>query len=71
MKPVWEQVKTKLANSKIEFKEIDEDLMKTPGVTEYPTILMITESGRRVKYIGGPHVTQLSNWMASPAPLNY
>lgn len=62
MKPVWEQVKTVLSETGIEFYEIDEDVAKTPGVNGYPTILMIDENGFRSQYPGASEFEQLRAW---------
>jgi thiol-disulfide isomerase/thioredoxin len=67
MKPVWAQVKETLAESAIEFYEVDEDVAKTPGVNGYPTILMIDENGYRHQYPGGSDFTTLREWCVAPA----
>jgi thiol-disulfide isomerase/thioredoxin len=68
MKPVWEQVKSVLADTALEFHEIDEDVAKTPGVNGYPTILMIDENGFRHQYPGPSDFEQLRAWCVAPAP---
>lgn len=67
MKPIWAQVKETLAESMIQFYEIDEDVAKTPGVNGYPTILMIDENGYRHQYPGGIEFESLRAWCVSPA----
>ncbi len=71
MSEVWDRVKESLAGTGLEFKEIDEDFTRTPNITEYPTIMMITESGRAVKYKGPIDFEQLRNWIVSPRPYEY
>jgi thiol-disulfide isomerase/thioredoxin len=67
MKPVWEQVKAAASGSGVRFAEVDEDQAKTPGVTGYPTIRMVLESGRTVEYTGGADFERLRSWVVSPA----
>ncbi len=71
MRTIWDQVKMAIAGPGIEFREVDEDLAKTPGINEYPTIIMITETGRAVKYKGEPDFVALRNWIVSPLPYEY
>lgn len=66
MKPIWAGVKLNLANSGIEFNEVDEDVAKTPYITSFPTIIMLTEKGKRLKYPGGADFDKLRNWCMSP-----
>ena len=68
MKPVWATVKASLADSGVQFRELDEDVAKTPGVTGYPTILMLDEKGHSHKYNGIADATQLRNWIVAPTP---
>jgi len=68
MKPVWAQVKYAAEGSGITFVEIDEDVAHTPGITGYPTILMVTEGGRTIKYDGRSNFAQLRNWVLQVAP---
>lgn len=68
MKPIWAQVKETLADTALEFHEIDEDIAKTPGVNGYPTIIMIDENGFRHQYPGGIDFEKLRSWCASPSP---
>lgn len=68
MKPIWAQVKETLAETAVEFYEIDEDVAKTPGVNSYPTILMIDENGFRHQYPGAYNFEQLRSWCVSPDP---
>ena len=74
MKPIWEQVKRDLYHRsgvpRVKFIEINEDIAKTPGVTGYPTIRMLLESGRQVEYHSAPTVESLKNWIISPTFLN-
>lgn len=65
MKPIWEQVKIATAGSGIVFKEVDEDKAKTPGITGYPTILMVDGSST-YKYPGQPDFETLRDWVVSP-----
>lgn len=67
MKPVWEQVKIAVAESNIEFYEIDEDVAKTPGINGFPTIRMLDEYGQRRQYPGGADFEQLRRWVVNPA----
>jgi thiol-disulfide isomerase/thioredoxin len=69
MKPVWEKVKTATTGSGIEYIEVDEDLVHTPGISGYPTIIMLDEQGRRHKYIGQADFDTLRNWCVSPNPM--
>lgn len=66
MMPIWERVKQATVDSGIIYKEIDEDVAKTPGIKAYPTIRMVTERGDMVDYTGGPNFTTLRNWVVSP-----
>lgn len=66
MKPIWAGVKLNLANSGIEFNEVDEDVAKTPYITSFPTIVMLTEKGKRMVYPGGADFDRLRNWCLSP-----
>jgi thiol-disulfide isomerase/thioredoxin len=66
MRPVWEQVKLAVGNNGILFREINEELYQTPGVTTYPTIRMVTEGGTMVEYKGGANFTALRNWLLAP-----
>lgn len=66
MKPVWLAVKTNLSQTGIEFKEIDEDVAKTPYISSYPTIVMLTEKGKRQIYSGPADFDRLRNWCLSP-----
>jgi thiol-disulfide isomerase/thioredoxin len=66
MKPVWEKVKVAAANSGIIFSEVDEDIAHTPGITGYPSIIMLNERGERSKYFGTADFDTLRNWVVSP-----
>lgn len=66
MKPVWAAVKIATEGSGIQFKEVDEDIAKTPGIDGYPTIIMIDELGYKYQYLGGPDFEKLRNWIVSP-----
>jgi thiol-disulfide isomerase/thioredoxin len=66
MKPIWEQVKLATAASGILFNEIDEDVARTPGVTGYPTIIMLNERGERSKYDGPADFATLRAWVVNP-----
>lgn len=66
MKPIWERVKMATNGSGIIFKEVDEEVAKTPGITGYPTILMIDEAGHKHQYDGVPDFIRLRNWIVSP-----
>ncbi len=66
MKPVWEQVKVAVSGSGVTFDEINEDNAKTPGISGYPTILMLDERGHTIKYSGGPDFETLRNWVVAP-----
>lgn len=65
MKPIWFTVKNQTKNTGIVFKEVNEEITKTPGITSYPTILMITENGSTVQYNGPSDVNRLRNWITS------
>ena len=66
MKPVWDSVVAATRDSGIIFKELDEDVVKTPGIDGFPTIIMLDENGYRHKYSGGPDFTKLRNWVIAP-----
>lgn len=68
MAPIWDGVKANLSQSGIEFIEINEETAKTPYIKAYPTIIMLTETGKRVHYRGAPDFNQLRNWCLSPIP---
>lgn len=65
-KPVWEDVKAATAGSGIEFIEVDEDVAKTPYVLFFPSVYMLSETGTRHQYKGGPNFETLRNWCVSP-----
>jgi len=69
MKPIWEQVKATCIknNAGINFKESDEDKTPTPGITGFPTIIMIDEYGRSSRYLGRPDYNALLAWITTPA----
>lgn len=67
MKPVWQQVKDRAAHSGIVFVEIDGDKQKTPGVTSYPTIMMIVD-GKSYKYGGKADYQQLWRFVMNIKP---
>jgi thiol-disulfide isomerase/thioredoxin len=72
MKPVWADVKSAVQDSGIQFIEVDEGGdIRTPGITSYPTIIMLDEKGRRVKYHGGPDFAKLRAWIVSPNPQDF
>lgn len=66
MKPVWDRVVAASSGSGIVFKESDEDVTKTPGITGYPTIRMLTEQGTTIQYSGGPNYDNLRRWILAP-----
>lgn len=66
MKPIWSRVKMATKGSGIVFKELDEDVAKTPGVNGYPTIRMIDEHGFTSDYSGQPNFENLRAWVVSP-----
>lgn len=66
MKPIWEQVKLATINSGVIYREIDEDVAHTPGITAYPTILMLTETGHVYQYNGPNDFNRLRNWITRP-----
>lgn len=66
MKPIWDQVKLATINSGIIYREIDEDKTHTPGITGYPTILMLSESGHTYLYTGPANFNRLRNWIIGP-----
>lgn len=63
MKPVWNAVKSSTLANGIVFREVDEDVAKTPGITGYPTILMVDEHGKTSQYNGGSDMVSLRNWI--------
>ncbi len=66
MRQIWERVKAAIAGPGVEFREVDEDLAKTPGIGSYPTIMMVLENGHVVKYLDGPDFISLRNWIVAP-----
>jgi hypothetical protein len=70
MWPVWQRVKL-AAPPGIIFEEIDEDLVKTPGIRSVPIIRMIDERGRLTEYHGGPSFEVLRNWVIQPRPVRF
>lgn len=62
MKPVWNQVKHSVGPN-IMFHEVDEEKTPTPGITGYPTIIMIDETGHAHQYRDGPNVESLRKWL--------
>lgn len=68
MKPVWETVKSRASGSGISFVELDEDIYKTPGITSYPTIMMIND-GKKYKYTGGIDADKLYRFVMSVEPI--
>jgi len=66
MRSIWDQVVVACEGSGIVFEESDEEINKTPGISGFPTILMITETGARAKYDGVPDFKKLRDWVVSP-----
>lgn len=67
MKPVWAQVKAATAGSNVRYIEIDEDIAHTPGVSKYPTIMMVDEHGHTHRYDGPAEFAALRSWVVAPA----
>lgn len=65
-KPVWGNIKRDLSSNGITFKEINEDVAKTPGVSSYPTIRMLGEDGRMYEYKGTRNFNTLREWIVRP-----
>lgn len=63
MKPIWASVKNSL-QSKIQFIEVDCDVIKSPKITGYPTIILSNKSGDYT-YTGGPTYSNLYTWVLS------
>ena len=63
MKPVYAEVKAKLQGASFRFSEIDEEIVKTPGINSYPTIIMMDENGNRRQYHGSADVAMLTQWL--------
>jgi len=66
MKPIWAKIKDANVGKGIIFVEVDEDQAHTPGITSYPTILMLDEHGRTLQYKGGPDPVALQKWATTP-----
>lgn len=66
MKPVWDDVKKRLAGRPIRMIENDEDKSPTEGVQAYPTIYLLDEYGKRYQYHGGPDAAQLMQFILAP-----
>jgi len=65
-KPTWEFVKNKAQGSGIVFNEVDEDKNPTPGVTGYPTIIMVDELGQTHRYPGTADRHKFYIWVMAP-----
>lgn len=63
MKPEWAKVKSVLSGNGISFVENDEDKSPTAGISKYPTIRMLLETGQTVEYAGGPSAEMLKSWI--------
>lgn len=66
MQPVWEAVKRDCNGQSVTFVEINEELKPTPGITSYPTILLVDTYGKLHKYIGGPNFDSLKRFVMAP-----
>lgn len=66
MRPIWDQVVVATKDSGIKFTELDEDVAKTPGVSNYPTIRMLDEHGHLLTYNGPADFVILRNWAVAP-----
>jgi thiol-disulfide isomerase/thioredoxin len=67
MKPVWEAVKNNTRQHGIKFVEINGDKQKTPGVTSYPTIIMIAD-GKSYTYGGKADYKDLFRFVMNAKP---
>jgi thiol-disulfide isomerase/thioredoxin len=67
MKPTWEKVKS-AAPSTIRFVEVDGDKVKTPGVTGYPTIMMVNDGHTSIYKGQATDFEELYNWTMSIRP---
>lgn len=65
MKVVWDALK--VSAPQLLYKEVNEDIAKTPYVNRYPTIFLIDENGKRHQYMGPRDGTALLNWSLSPS----
>ncbi len=65
MKVVWDQLK--VSAPQLLYKEVNEDIAKTPYVDRYPSIFLIDENGKRHQYFGPREHTMLLNWALSPS----
>lgn len=63
MKPEWAKVKAALSGNGLSFVENDEDKQPTAGISRYPTIRMLLETGQTVEYTGGPSAESLKSWI--------
>jgi len=66
IKPVWDEVKSRLQGRPISMIENDEDKSPTEGVRAYPTIYLLDEYGKRYQYHGGPDIEQLMRFILAP-----
>lgn len=66
MKPVWARVKEATRGSNIIFEEIDEDKTRTPGITGFPTIIMVNTNGQTMQYPYGADFETLRAWIMQP-----
>lgn len=65
-RPTWDELKARMRDVDVVFTELDEDKAQTPGVTSYPTIILLDETGRRYIYSGFRTVDSLQRWITSP-----
>lgn len=66
MKPVWARVKQACAGSNIIFEEVDEDKTRTPGITGFPTIILVNKFGQSSQYPYGADFEMLRAWVMQP-----
>jgi thiol-disulfide isomerase/thioredoxin len=66
MRPVYAEVRRRLAGRPIIMGEHDEEVSRTPGVTKYPTIYMLDEYGSKREYRGRANLAELTKFILAP-----
>lgn len=65
IQPAWDKLKADIPG--IVYKEVDEDIVKTPGIMGYPTIILRDPLGT-AQYRGPPEYEHLRRWATAPVP---
>lgn len=64
--PTWDRLAADLASSNIIFRKIEGDKNPSPDVDGFPTIIMLTANGTKVKYQGDRSYENVKSWVLDP-----